>query len=86
MLFCFRSVSIHKFHQYEDHPSCFQTNSLSSHLPHVQMGQLSSGQKEKLERLIYQCPDILNEILGLTHIMEYEIQLVESTPVRLTPY
>ena len=70
----------------EAHPSCFQTNSLSSRLPHVQMGQLLSGQKEKLERLINQYPDVLKEKLGLTHIMEYEIQLLEHTPVRLTPY
>ena len=29
---------------------------------------------------------MLNEKLGLTHLMEYEIQLLDSTPVRLAPY
>jgi len=50
------------------------------------MGRVSSGKEEKLEWLINQYPDVLNEKLGLTHIMEYEIQLLDYTPVRLTPY
>jgi hypothetical protein len=50
------------------------------------MGQLPSGQEETLERLINQYSDVLNKKLGLTHIMEYEIQLLDHTPVRLTPY
>ena len=65
---------------------CSQTNSLPSRLPHVQMGQLSSGQKETLESLMNQYPDVLNEKLGLTHIMQYDIQLLEHSLVRLTSY
>jgi hypothetical protein len=70
----------------EGQPSCSQTNSLPSRLPHVQMGQLSPGQKEELERLINQYPNVLSKKFGLIHIMEYEIQLLDNTPVRLTPY
>ena len=70
----------------EGQPSCSQTNSLPSCLPHIQMGQLSPGQKEKLKILINQYADVLSEKLGLTHIMEYEIQLLDNMPVRLTPY
>jgi hypothetical protein len=50
------------------------------------MGKLSSSQQGKLEQLISQYPDVLNEELGLTHLMEYEIQLLDNTPVRLAPY
>jgi hypothetical protein len=74
----FRTLAIHLVHRL--------ALSLSSCLPHVQTGRLSSGQKEKLEKLINQYPDVLNDKLGLTHIMEYEIKLLDNTPVRLTPY
>ena len=48
-------------------------------------GIFHPDKKKKLERLIYQCPDVLNETLGLTHIMEYELQLMDNTPVRINP-
>jgi hypothetical protein len=35
---------------------------------------------------INQYPDVLTEKLGLTHLTEYEIQLLENTSVRLAPY
>jgi hypothetical protein len=36
--------------------------------------------------LIRQYPDVLSDKLELTHLMEYEIQLTDNTPVRLPPY
>jgi hypothetical protein len=33
--------------------------------------------------LISQYPDVLNDELGLTHLTEYEIQLLDNTPARL---
>jgi len=36
--------------------------------------------------MISQYPDVLNDELVLTHLMEYEIQLLDNTPVRLEPY
>jgi hypothetical protein len=50
------------------------------------MGKLSPSQQRRLELLISQYPDVLNEKLGLTHLLENEIQLLDSTPVRLAPY
>lgn len=35
--------------------------------------------------MISQYPDVLNDELGLTHLTEYEIQLLDNTPVRLAP-
>jgi hypothetical protein len=50
------------------------------------MGKLSPSQQRKLEQLIGQYPDVLREELGLTHLMEYDIQLLDKTPFRLAPY
>jgi hypothetical protein len=52
----------------------------------VQSGKLSPSQRGKQEQLINQYPDVLTEKLDLTHLMEYVIQLLENTPVRLSPY
>ena len=65
---------------------CSQTIPLSTRLPHIQGGKLSKCQREKLEQLIHQYPDVLTAKLGLTNILEYEIQLLDQTPVRLAPY
>jgi hypothetical protein len=54
--------------------------------PQVQTEKLSSGQRARLESLIKQYPDVLSDKLGLTHLMEYEIQPIDKTPVRLPPY
>jgi hypothetical protein len=75
-----------KFIQGNYYPSCSQTMFLSSRLPQVQSGKISHSHRGKLERLINQYPDVLNEKLGLTHLMEYEIQLLKYAPVRLAPY
>ena len=66
--------------------SCSQTISLSARSPHIQCGKLSRIQRERLEKLIHQYPDVLTEKLGLTNILEYDIQLLDQTPVRLAPY
>jgi len=60
--------------------------SLSSCLLQVQLGTLSPSKRGKLEELITQYPDVLTQKLGLTHLVDYEIQLLETTTVRLTPY
>ena len=80
-----RSVCI-KFIQGNYFSSYSQTMTLSYRLPHVQSGKLSHSRRGKLEQLISQYPDVLIEKLGLTHLMEYEIQLLENTPVRLAPH
>jgi hypothetical protein len=66
--------------------SCASTRSLSQSLPQIQMGHLSASQRNKLENLVKEYPDVLNERLGLTNLIEYDIQLLENTPVRLPPY
>jgi len=68
------------------YPSCSKTTPLSPRLPQVQAGMISSSQRGKHEALISQYPDVLNEKLGLTRLMECEIQLLDRTPVRSAPY
>jgi hypothetical protein len=65
---------------------CARTYSSSDRLPHIQCGILSVNQRRKLERLVKQYPDVLTSNLGLTNVLEYEIQLLDKTPVRLAPY
>jgi len=59
---------------------------LPSWLPQVQSGKLSTTQRGKLELLITQYRNVLTEKLSLTHLGEYEIQLLETTAVRVAPY
>jgi hypothetical protein len=40
--------------------------------------KLSFSQQKKLEDLISKYPDVLNQKLGLTHLMEYNIQHTRS--------
>jgi len=79
------SVTI-KFCQNNNYMLCSLTRPLSTRFPQVQTGKLSAGQKARLEGLIRQYPDVLSDKLGLTHLMEYEIQLTDNKPVRLPPY
>ena len=69
-----------------NYTSCSLTRPLSTRFPQVQTGKFSSGQRGRLEGLIKQYPGVLSDKLGLTHLMEYEIQLIDNTPVRLPPY
>jgi hypothetical protein len=70
----------------KDGPPCSRYRSLSSSTNQVKLGKLSFSQQKKLEDLISKYPDVLNQELGLTHLMEYDIQLLDNTPVRLAPY
>jgi len=49
-------------------------------------GKLNALQKHRLNTLIQEYPDVLTSKLGLTNLLEYEIQLVDNKPVRLAPY
>jgi len=60
--------------------------SLSSWLTQVQWGKLSPTERGKLEQLITQYPNVLTENLSLTNLVECEIQMLETTAVRLAPY
>jgi hypothetical protein len=51
-----------------------------------QCGKLEPNEKERLEGLISKYPDVLTAKLGLTHVLKYDIQLIDKTPVRLSPY
>jgi hypothetical protein len=42
-------------------------------------------QRGKIDKLIHRYPDVLTAKLGLTHVLEYEIQLLDKAPVRLAP-
>jgi len=84
--FAFAPSVIIRFRQGNYYTSCSLTRSLSTCFTKVQTGKLSSGERARLESLIKQYPDVLSDKLGFTHLMEYEIQLIDKMPVRLPPY
>jgi len=59
---------------------------LDNKLPPVQCGKRSPRQKKELELIVQQYPDVLTSRLGLTSVLQYDIQLLDQTPVRLAPY
>jgi hypothetical protein len=65
---------------------CYHSVSLSNRTPCIRSGKLNFQQKNKLEGLIHKYPDVLTSRLGLTKLLEYDIQLLDKTPVRLAPY
>jgi hypothetical protein len=65
---------------------CAQTTFLSFGSSQIKCGKLNSQQRMKLETLVQKYPDVLTARLGCTHLGEYEIQLLDKTPVRLPPY
>jgi hypothetical protein len=62
------------------------TLTMSDSGPAVECGNLTVSQEGQLRALVQQYPDVLTPKLGLTHVLEYEIQLLDRTPVRLAPY
>jgi hypothetical protein len=66
--------------------SCASTRSLSLSLPQIQTGHLSTPTKEQTWESIEAISDVLSERLGLTKLIEYDIKLLDNTPVRLPPY
>jgi len=63
-----------------------QTVRLSNKVSNVVCGKLDPSQEAKLQRLVRQFSDVLTSKLGLTHLLEYDIQLLDNKPVRLSPY
>jgi hypothetical protein len=51
-----------------------------------QLGKLADDQYSRMQEIVSRYPDVLTSQLGLTHLLEYEIQLKDTRPVRLTPY
>jgi hypothetical protein len=45
-----------------------------------------SPMKDKLKCLLSQYPDVISPELGVTSFMTYDIELVDSTPIRSHPY
>jgi hypothetical protein len=70
----------------DPYASCLRIHALAPSLPEVQTGPLSPDQKAKLGEFIKDYSDVLNTKLRLTHLMEYDIHLLDSTPVRSAPY
>jgi transposase InsO family protein len=54
--------------------------------PEFRCGALNFQQRAQLESLVRKYPDVLTDKLGRTHVLEYDIQLLDKTPVRLAPY
>jgi hypothetical protein len=65
---------------------CFQSVFVSARSPDIRSGKLTRHQKEMVERLINRYPNVLTARLGLANLLEYVIQLLDKTPVRLAPY
>jgi hypothetical protein len=56
------------------------------HCKQVSCGELTTKQKRRLENIIQEYPDVLANKLGCTKLLEYDIQVIDPTPVRLAPY
>lgn len=49
-------------------------------------GKISGEQRTQLESLIKEYGDVLSDKLGRTSLLEYDIQVLDKTPVRSAPY
>jgi hypothetical protein len=58
---------------------CLQMTQPSLSGSPIRCGHLSAHQRWKLENLVHKYPDVLTEKLGLTRLLEYDIQLLDST-------
>jgi hypothetical protein len=70
----------------KDGTSGVKMTTLSHFSSQIQCGPISASQRGKIERFIHRYPDVLTARLGLTHVLEYEIQLLDKAAVRLAPY
>jgi hypothetical protein len=52
----------------------------------VSCGELTNQQRKLLQGVIQEYQDVLTDRLGSTHLLEYDIRLLDDTPVRLAPY
>jgi hypothetical protein len=52
----------------------------------VSCGELTTHQRKLLQGVIQEYQDVLTDRLGSTHLVEYDILLLDDTPVRPTPY
>jgi len=84
--FAFAPQKVIRLVQRKGAVSCYQTGALTDKLSNVRCGKLNVSQKHRLDTLIQEYPDVLTSKLGLTDLLEYEIQLVDNKPVRLAPY
>ena len=50
------------------------------------LSHLTDGQQEAIRGVIRDFIEVINPRLGLSDVLEYEIQLEERMPVRLPPY
>jgi hypothetical protein len=51
-----------------------------------QLGKLSEEQGAQIHSVVVRYADVLTSQLGLTHLLEWEIQLKGTRPVKLSPY
>jgi hypothetical protein len=54
--------------------------------PVPDLSHLARIDADCVARVIENFPDVLTPKLGLTHLLEYDIQLADPTPVKLSPY
>jgi hypothetical protein len=46
------------------------------------LSHLPDGQRQRLQQVIASFPEVLTDKLGVTHLLEYHIQLKDNKPVR----
>jgi hypothetical protein len=51
----------------------------------VRCGDLSARQRKLLEEILQNYQDVLTDHLGSTNLLEYDIQVLDHTPVSLAP-
>jgi hypothetical protein len=67
--------------------SCLQVCRAPDQAPlRLQLGKLADEKCSRMQEIVSHYPDLLTSQLGLSHLLEYEIQLKDTRPVKLTPY
>jgi len=64
----------------------FKVEQVDSSIERADLSHLSSDQASQVRDLVEAYPDVFTSKLGRTNILQYEISLKDSSPVRLPPY
>jgi hypothetical protein len=65
---------------------CLQVQMPDLSLSRCHVGHLSREQCAQIQEVIVRYPDVLTSRLGLTRLLQYEIILKDTRPVKLPPY
>lgn len=65
---------------------CFEVDALDAEVGETDLSHLSVSEQEQVNCILDKYPEVLTANLGCTKVLEYDIGLNDSKPVRSTPY